>query len=195
MFQLQVHLVGFVVLQNIDSGGSKGATGTPLRSKFFYLPPANEVCEVYVFTGVCLSTGEGGVCPITYWDTHTSPPWPDTPVPGRPTLGKHTPRSDTPPNRQPPRAVHAGIWSTSIKYASHWNAFLFSCSFQQFLPPVNEVWGKVMFLHLSVSHSGHSSHRSGWYASYWNAYLILQSNSFSHPDRESVSPRKSWICH
>ena len=24
-----------------------------------------------------------------------------------------------------------------------------------FLPPANEVWGKVMFLHLSVSHSAH----------------------------------------
>ena len=24
-----------------------------------------------------------------------------------------------------------------------------------FLPPVNEVWGKVMILHLSVSHSAH----------------------------------------
>ena len=24
------------------------------------LPPANEVCEGYVFTGVCLSTGDGG---------------------------------------------------------------------------------------------------------------------------------------
>ena len=23
------------------------------------------------------------------------------------------------------------------------------------LPPTNEVWAKVMFLHLSVSHSGH----------------------------------------
>ena len=28
----------------------------------FLLPPANEVCEGYVFTGVCLSTPEGGVC-------------------------------------------------------------------------------------------------------------------------------------
>ena len=28
-----------------------------------------------------------------------------------------------------------------------------------------------MFLHLSVSHSVHSGHRSGRYASYWNAYL------------------------
>ena len=26
-----------------------------------FLPPANEVCEGYVFTGVCLSTG--GLCP------------------------------------------------------------------------------------------------------------------------------------
>ena len=24
-----------------------------------FLPPANEVCEDYVFTGVCLSTGRG----------------------------------------------------------------------------------------------------------------------------------------
>ena len=24
-----------------------------------FLPPANEVCEAYVFTGICLSTGGG----------------------------------------------------------------------------------------------------------------------------------------
>ena len=40
------------------------------------------------------------------------------------------------------------------------------------LQPTNEVWGNVMFLHLSVSHSVHSGHRSGRYASYWNAYLF-----------------------
>ena len=28
-----------------------------------YLPPANVVCEGYVFTGVCLSTGGGGGYP------------------------------------------------------------------------------------------------------------------------------------
>ena len=27
-----------------------------------FSPPANEVCEGYVFTGVCLSTGGGDVC-------------------------------------------------------------------------------------------------------------------------------------
>ena len=35
---------------------------SPLISmKEILLPPANEVCEGYVFTGVCLSTGEGGM--------------------------------------------------------------------------------------------------------------------------------------
>ena len=61
-----------------------------------YLPPANEVSEGCVFTGVCLSTGGG--LPIAWWDTtppgrhlhlagtlsgrHPSgrySPWPDTP--------------------------------------------------------------------------------------------------------------------
>ena len=68
-----------------------------------FLPITNEVCEGYVFTGVCLSTG--GVCPIACWDTITPP----------------SPEADS-----PPCAVHAGIRSTSGRYASHWNAFLFS---------------------------------------------------------------------
>ena len=42
-------------------------------------------------------------------------------------------------------AEHAGR-STRGRYASYWNAILFNT----FLPPANEVWGKVMFLHLSV---------------------------------------------
>ena len=39
----------------------------------FLLPPANEVCEGYVFTGVCLSTGgvacvvaQGGACMVLF---------------------------------------------------------------------------------------------------------------------------------
>ena len=47
------------------------------------------------------------------------------------------------------------------------------------LPPANEVWGKVMFLHLSVSHSVHSGRGSGRYASYWNAYLFY--TGFGNP--------------
>ena len=30
------------------------------KIRFSFLPPANEVCEDYVFTRVCLSTGGGG---------------------------------------------------------------------------------------------------------------------------------------
>ena len=48
-------------------GVFKGAQGTnaPIPAQFAFLPPANEVCEGYVFTGVCLSTRghvwQGGV--------------------------------------------------------------------------------------------------------------------------------------
>ena len=93
------------------------------RSKFhisdsILLPPANEVCEGYVFTGVCLSTGwgEGGVCPIACWDTppgtrrrhppgpEADTPWADTPL-GQPPPGQTPPPQDqrqTPPGRTPP---------------------------------------------------------------------------------------------
>ena len=46
--------------------------------------------------------------------TTTPPPWAGTPHPHPPTLGRYT----------PPATVHAGIRSTSGRYASHWNAFL-----------------------------------------------------------------------
>ena len=38
-----------------------------LRAEFTLLPPANVICEGYVFTGVCLSTGwvRGGQVPGT----------------------------------------------------------------------------------------------------------------------------------
>ena len=46
-------------------------------------------------------------------------------------LGRYTPQAGTPPRQvhplgryTPQATVHAGIWSTSRRYASHWNAFL-----------------------------------------------------------------------
>ena len=81
----------------------------------FLLPPANTVCEGYVFTGVCLSTG--GVC---LWSqgvsaTHPRQTHPQADIslgrpPGRPPrkhpLGRHTPRQTSPvqkpPGRHPP---------------------------------------------------------------------------------------------
>ena len=43
--------------------------GTPLDSYWnaILLPPANEVCEGYVFTGVCLSTGEACIAGWHVW--------------------------------------------------------------------------------------------------------------------------------
>ena len=82
---------------------------------------------------VCLSTG-GDVCPNACWDTH--PPGQVHPQAGTP-LGKlhppgqvhprqvHTPPQVHPQAGIPPCAVHAGIWSTSGRYTSHWNTFLF----------------------------------------------------------------------
>ena len=60
--------------------------------------------------------------------------------------------------------------------------FFYVCSLFSFfclLPPANEVLGKVMFLHLSVSHSGHSGHRRGRYPSYRNAYLFFDLFAFA----------------
>ena len=95
------------------------------------LPPATKLRQGNVFTSVCQEfCPRGGVC-------HTprqTPPWADTPCPvlagihPSPTqcmLGYTHPLPsacwDTPP---PPCAVHAGIRSTSERYASYWNVFL-----------------------------------------------------------------------
>ena len=56
-----------------------------------YLPPANEVCEGYVFTGVCLSTG--GCLPHTHPGPEADPP-----------LGRHLP----PPGRHFPAQCMLG---------------------------------------------------------------------------------------
>ena len=68
------------------------------------------ICDSHCdFTGVCLSTeGGGGLphCMLGY--THTTTP-----------VGRQPPSQ----GRHPLCAVHAGIRSTSGRYASHWNAF------------------------------------------------------------------------
>ena len=55
---------------------------------------------------------QASVCPQRGCSRH----WADTPRADTPP-GRHTPWSDIPP-------VHAGIRSTSGRYASHWNTFL-----------------------------------------------------------------------
>ena len=80
-----------------------------------------------VFTYVCHSVHEGGVC---HTPLGRHPPRADTPLHSVCGIQSPLPSAcwDTPPAQcmlgyTPP--VHAGIWSTSGQYASHWNAFLF----------------------------------------------------------------------
>ena len=59
----------------------------------FLLPPANEVCEGYVFTGVCLSMGRGVWVSVIPGTRGRHPPgrhstWSDTPLSRHP-LGRH----------------------------------------------------------------------------------------------------------
>ena len=60
-------------------------------TSLYLLPPVNKVCEGFVFTGVCLSTGEGGVCHIQLLGPQADTPWADTP-------------GQTPPRQTPPWA-------------------------------------------------------------------------------------------
>ena len=117
-----------------------------LRSRNRLLPPGNEVCEGYVFTGVFLSTGGGGgvVSASGPGGVFATPPGQTSPGHTHTPLFRH-PWTDTPgqthtPGQTPPCTVHAGIhtspcpvhvriWSTSRQYASHWNAFLCLNSF------------------------------------------------------------------
>ena len=72
-----------------------------------FLPPANVVCEGYVFTGVCLSTGGGCLphCILGYTSLgrhppsrHPSPPGqtPQPPQVDTPSLGRQPPWANTP---------------------------------------------------------------------------------------------------
>ena len=63
-----------------------------------FLPPANEVCEGYVFTPGCHSVPGGGVFHSACWDT-----------PPRPEADTQPDQRQTPPGSRPnPFAVHAG---------------------------------------------------------------------------------------
>ena len=85
------------------------------------LPPATKLWQGNVFTPVSHSVHRGGCLPLVQGGVcHT-------------TLGRHSPWADTPHRQTTPSAcwdthtpcpVHAGIRSSSGRYASHWNAFL-----------------------------------------------------------------------
>ena len=119
-----------------DCREADGRHSTEMPSK---LPPANEVCECYIFTPVCHSVHSGEYLGrYTPWQVHPSgrytpgqvhPPGRYNPgqvhPPGRYTpLGRYTPTGQVHPPGIPP-AVDARIRSTSGRYVSYWNAFLF----------------------------------------------------------------------
>ena len=75
-------------------------------------------------------TPPGVHSPGRYTPQHVHTPGRYTPQTGTP-LGRYIPQAGTPPGRYtspvgtpPIRTVHAGIRSTSGRYASHWNAIL-----------------------------------------------------------------------
>ena len=123
---------------------------------------------MYLQVSVC---PQGGIClwsrGMSATHTHTPGQTPPCPVhagihthPHPVHAGIHTPPAKcmlgyTHPPAQcmlgymPPLCtVHAGIWSTSGRYASHWNAFLSLCV----VSAHQQNCGKVMFLQASVSH-------------------------------------------
>ena len=84
----------------------------------FIYRPQRSCGQGNVFTGVCLSTGGEGVCLSACWDAIPPRDQGDPPPPDH---------SDTPPDQaDPPREADSSIRSTSGRYASYWNAFLFS---------------------------------------------------------------------
>ena len=109
--ELPAHAAGWVfsmvgILKNYENhnriiGIFLTAIIRSIRSFYPSLPPANEVCEGYVFTPVCHSVHRGLVCPSACWYTPPQtrgrhPPW------SRP------PRADTPCEQTTPPHMHAG---------------------------------------------------------------------------------------
>ena len=90
-----------------------------MLSENFYHPQTKFAKVMFSQVSVCPQGGCLPHCMLGY------PPGPeaDTPL-GRHPPGRHPPGRH-PPGRHPPCTVHAGIRSTSRRYASHWNAFLF----------------------------------------------------------------------
>ena len=82
--------------------------------------------------------------------------------------------------------TNTGIIITSVPESEHGRTTRSATVKHILLPPANEVWGKVMFLHLSFCSGGICIRGVGqippaalwnkvnkrWYASYWNAFLL-----------------------
>ena len=116
---------------------------TLVSTHIVFLPPANEVCGKVLFlhVSVIMFTGEGSTWAGTppgrytplgrYTPGQVHSPWAGTPLWVGTPAGQVHPWADT--HQVHPPAMHAGIRSTSGRYASYWNAFLLtlSCPFSE----------------------------------------------------------------
>ena len=89
----------------------------------YYRPQRSWTKVMFLQASVILSTG--GCLPQCMLGCH--PPLEQTHHPrSRHPPGAYTPREHTPPPEQtPPQEADSGIRSTSARYSSYWNAFLF----------------------------------------------------------------------
>ena len=122
------YLVPIETLRLVQVGGMH-----PTGMLSCYYPQTKFVKVMFSKMSVCPQGGEPGQVPplgrYTPPDRHTpqagtpqafTPPWEGTHW-----AGTLPPPGQVPPRQvYPPATVHAGIWSTSRRYASHWNAFL-----------------------------------------------------------------------
>ena len=87
-----------------------------------FLPAATKLGQGNMFTSVCQEfCPQGGRVSAGIHPPSRHPPPEQTPP------QEQTPRADTPPGSRPPppRETDSSIRSTSGRYASYWNAFLF----------------------------------------------------------------------
>ena len=103
----------------------------------FFVTSRNEVVAKVIFLhlSVIHSVHRGeGVCLSACWDTNPPgadtplPPGADTPLEQTPPDQTSPPDQQTPPDQTPPRTRHpadSSRRSTSGRYTSYWNAFLF----------------------------------------------------------------------
>ena len=115
------------------------------RVWLYLVPPANEVWGKVIFLHLSVILFKGGV-------PGQVPPGKYTPLAGTPP-GRYTPQQVHPQQVPPPGpATHAGIRSTSGRYASYWNAFLFllvlvGCSTSSSISSVSNVsWYSLIIL-------------------------------------------------
>ena len=136
-----------------------------------FLPPANVVCEGYIFTGVCHSVNRGGGVHGFIWGEHA---WFYLGV------------------------VRGFIWGACMVLFGG-RAWFYSGGVHGFIwgGMRGFIWGGM---HGFFSFFGYNEIRSmsGRYASYWNAFLyilVLKNKNFAFPRMRISATQKHKICY